>query len=86
MTKSEPSDETQIAVLVEKVGTMSVTLNKLDTKFDAQADKYATKEEVVIIKAEVKELQGWKNKMLGAIVVAQVVWGAVVYFLTGAEK
>lgn len=83
MTRTMESEETKIAVLVEKVGTMNTTLTKLDGKFDTMADKFALKTDVAAIVADVEELKGWKNKMLGALVIAQVVWGAVVYFLTG---
>lgn len=83
MRKVMESDETKIAVLVEKVGTMSVVLTKLDTKLDVMTEKFAAKEQVVALEGRVSNLEGWKNKMLGALVVAQVVWGAVVYFLTG---
>ena len=80
------SEQTQIAVLVEKVGTMSLTLTKLDNKFDIMKDSFASKEELVVVKNDVEELKGWKNKMLGALVAAQVVWGAVVYFVTKQIK
>lgn len=86
MTKTMESDETKIAVLVEKIGTMNVTLTKLDGKFDTISDKFAAKTDVDVIKKDVEDLKGWKNKMLGALVIAQVVWGFVVYFLTGNKQ
>lgn len=79
---TKQSDETQIAVLVEKVGTMSITLTKLDAKFDASADKFYPKDEGQKLETKVSSLEGWRDKMIGALVVAQFIWGAVVYFLT----
>lgn len=82
MAKTTESDETKIAVLVEKVGNMNVVLTKLDTKFDTLTDKFAPKEQVDALEKKVESLESWKNKMLGALVVAQFIWGAVVYFVT----
>ena len=81
--KTEQTDATQIAVLVEKVGTMSITLTKLDSKFDAQAEKYPSKERVEVLEKKVDNLESWKNKMLGALAIAQLIWGAILYFVTG---
>lgn len=60
------SEETKIAVLVEKVSTMNDTLTKLDAKFDSLTDKFASKTEVDLIKKDVEDLKGWKYKAIGA--------------------
>lgn len=84
------SDETKIAVLVEKVGNMNITLTKLDGKLDTMTDKFATKDQITEVDkrlgdhdSKIDNLENWKNRMLGALVVVQVVWGAVIFFITG---
>lgn len=64
--KPEESDQTKIAVLVEKVGNMNVVLTKLDTKFDSFNDKFAKVERVDILDKKVDNLEGWKYKAIGA--------------------
>lgn len=64
--KRMESDETKIAVLVEKVSTMSVILSKLDTKMDTITDKFFPREQGIDLEKRVTSLEGWKIWLVGA--------------------